>query len=326
MTLTFARLPKVEMDCLAGASAAVSGISEASPYKLGVPSHSANAPAALRLASDGFAAQLRQLDFDLGRPLFGEKGETFGMVDCGDIHTDAFDAPGNRERITGGVRKILQAGAVPVILGGDDSVPIPVFQAYEGLGRFTVLQIDAHTDWGDVIQGNALGYGSPMRRASEMPWITGMLQIGMRGLGSGDAWQIRDARAWGSHLVESQRLHADGIDAALATIQPNSSVLISIDCDGIDPAIFPAVNMPTPGGLTYEDVMAILHGVAARARIAGFILAEFVPERDDLHKLSALTAARIVSVVLGLIVKPPITKILNNNLNNCDIGDPEGVF
>ena len=301
MTPTFARLPKVEPERLAEVTAAIVGICEGSPYKPGVVSHSANAPAALRLASDGFAGQLRQCDFDLGRPLFGDQGETFGMVDIGDIATNASDPAGNRDRITAGIRKILEAGAVPVVLGGDDSVPIPVLQAYEGRGPFTVLQIDAHADWGDVIQGNPFGYGSPMRRASEMPWITGMVQIGMRGLGSGDAWQIRDAKTWGSHLVESRRFHAEGVEAALAYIAPGSEVLISIDCDGLDPAVLPAVNMPTPGGLTYEDMMAILHGAAAKARIAGFMLTELVPERDDTYKLSALTAARLVSVALGLI-------------------------
>ena len=301
MDLTFARLPKAKLDGLLDATVAVLGIAEASPYKLGTPSHSANAPTALRAVSHGFAGQLRQLDFDLGRPLFGENGETFGIVDCGDIETDASDSVGNRERIIAGVGNILCAGAVPVVLGGDDSVPIPVLQAFEGRGPFTVLQIDAHADWGDVIQGNPMGYGSPMRRASEMPWIAGMVQIGMRGLGSGDAWQIRDAKAWGSHLIESRRFHAEGVGAALTAIDGGRDILISIDCDGIDPAVLPAVNMPTPGGLTYEDIMAILHGIAARARIAGFILTELVPERDDPYTLSTLTAARIVSVALGLI-------------------------
>lgn len=300
MGQTFAKLPAADFDCLTGVTAAVLGVAEASPYKLGTASHSANAPAALRRASAGFAEQLRQLDFDLGRPLFGAEGETFGMVDCGDVDTASNDPEGNRARITRAVRQILDAGAVPVVLGGDDSVPIPVLRAYEGRS-LTVLQIDAHADWGDIIQENPLGYGSPMRRASEMSWINGMVQIGIRGLGSGEAWQIRDAKAWGSQLIESRQFHAHGVGAALATIYANADVLITIDCDGIDPAVLPAVNMPTPGGLTYEDMMAILHGVAAKARIAGFILTELVPERDDPYKLSTLTAARIVSVALGLI-------------------------
>src|ERR1700712_5672650 len=89
---TFAKLPMRGLQNLAGVRVAVLGISEASPYKPGQRSHSANAPATLRQAAAGFAGQLSQLDFDLGRPLFGEEGETFGMADCGDVITDACDS------------------------------------------------------------------------------------------------------------------------------------------------------------------------------------------------------------------------------------------
>lgn len=61
------------------------------------------------------------------------------------------------------------------------------------------------------------------------------------------------------------------------------------------------VNMPTPGGLTYLDMMELLTGVAAKARIAGLAMVELVPERDDPHGLSALTAARLVAVTMGLM-------------------------
>jgi agmatinase len=59
--------------------------------------------------------------------------------------------------------------------------------------------------------------------------------------------------------------------------------------------------MPTPGGLTYQDMMALLSGVASKARIAGLAMVELVPERDDPNKLSALTVARLVAVTLGLM-------------------------
>ena len=77
-------------------------------------------------------------------------------------------------------------------------------------------------------------------------------------------------------------------------------MFVSIDCDGIDPAVLPAVNMPTPGGLSYEDMIRILHGVAAKATIAGLALVEYVPSRDDRYQLSGLVAARIAAVTLGL--------------------------
>jgi agmatinase len=123
----------------------------------------------------------------------------------------------------------------------------------------------------------------------------------MRGLGSGGAWQIEDARRWGSKLVTSREFHFNGAADVLSHVPEGGDVIVSIDCDGIDPSVLAAVNMPTPGGLTYEDMMAILDGVATRGRLAGVILAELVPERDDPYKLSTLTAARMVAVALGHI-------------------------
>jgi agmatinase len=297
---TFIRLPPADLDSLSGARAVILGASEASPYVAGERSHSADAPAALRKASAQFAGSLRQYDFDLHATMFPAKDEWRGCVDVGDVPTNPWDAEGNRARITDAVRKVLEAGAVPIMLGGDDSVPIPTIAAFEGHGPLTILHIDAHVDWADVIQGNPYGYGSPMRRASEFPWVKSMVQVGMRGLGSGESWQHDDARHWGSRLVSSYELHENGPESALSHIEPGSRVFISLDCDGIDPAVLPAVNMPTPGGLTYEDMIRLLRGVAARATIAGLALVEYVPSRDDRHQMSGLVAARIAAVTLGL--------------------------
>lgn len=299
---TFIGLKRVALDKLASARVAVLGASEASPYVTGVASHSAQAPLAIRQGSAEFAASLEQFDFDLDATLFPDKGDDRGMVDCGDVPTSAFDPEGNRARIRDAVAAVLRAGAVPIMLGGDDSVPIPMLQAYEDFGPVTILQIDAHVDWGDVIQGNPVGYGSTMRRAAEFPWVRGMVQVGIRGLGSGAKWQHDDARAWGSRLITSYDLHRDGLETALAHIPAGIPCVTCIDLDGLDPAVFPAVAMPTPGGLTYEDVVGLMRGVAAKTRIAGLALVEYVPERDDRHRLSALTAARIAAVAMGCVV------------------------
>jgi agmatinase len=300
---TFAGLPAAQLDDLAGASVVVFGASEASPYIAGEASHSAKAPQMLRRASRQFAGSLGQYDFDLNATLFPDKDDKRGCVDLGDVRTDARDAEGNRARITATTRRVLEAGAVPIVLGGDDSVPIPVLAAYEDHGPLTILQVDAHVDWADVIQGNPVGYGSPMRRASEYPWVTNMVQVGIRGLGSGESWQHDDARAWGSKLVSSYELHERGPSAVLDAIPDGANVFISIDCDGIDPAVLPAVNMPTPGGLTYEDMIRLLRGTAAKARIAGLALVEYVPQRDDRYQLSGLVAARIAAVTMGLALR-----------------------
>jgi agmatinase len=297
---TFANFAEGSLDDLSGAAVVVFGASEASPYVVGERSHSADAPAAVRKASAQFASSLGQFDFDLDATMFPIKDQKRGCVDVGDVPTNAWDATGNRSRITSAVQAILQAGAVPIILGGDDSVPIPALAGFEGRKPLTVLQVDAHVDWADVLQGNPYGYGSTMRRAAEYPWVERMVQVGIRGLGSGEAWQHDDARRWGSKLVSSYEFHRDGLATVLDAIEPGADVFISIDCDGIDPAILPAVNMPTPGGLTYEDMICILRGVASKARIAGLAMVEYVPSRDNRHQLSGLVAARITAVTAGL--------------------------
>lgn len=297
---TFANLPEGDLDDLGDARVVVLAASEASPYVRGERSHSADAPAQLRRASAQFAGSLEQYDFDLEETLFPARDNRRGCLDCGDVPTNAWDPDGSSARIRETVGKVLRAGAVPILLGGDNSVPIPFIEGFEGHGPLTVLQVDAHVDWADVIQGNPRGYGSTMRRASDCAWVERMVQVGMRGLGSGQSWQHDDARSWGSKLVTSYALHEQGLGTVLDAIEPGAKVVLSIDCDGIDPAVLPAVNMPTPGGLGYEDMIRILRGVATKARIAGLAITEYVPARDDRWQLSGLVAARIAAVALGL--------------------------
>ncbi|WP_174291859.1 arginase family protein [Sphingomonas bacterium] len=299
---TLAGLPIGMIDDLRPGQVAVFGAAEATPYDAAEASHSALAPAAIRAASKALAGQLKQHDFDLGATLVTPERpiEAIG-VDLADVKTRVRDAAGNRERIAAATARVLAAGAVPLVLGGDDSVPIPVLAGFADHGPVTVVQVDAHVDWADTIRGEGQGYGSPMRRVAEMPWVAGMLQIGIRGLGSGEAWQHDDARAWGSQIVTSREWRQRGAEAVLDVLPQGGRYVLAIDCDGIDPAVFPAVAMPTPGGLDYENVLALLHGLTARGTIAGLVLAEYVPERDDASRSCALLAARIALTAIGLM-------------------------
>ena len=297
---TFAQLPAADLENLAGTTVAILGAAQGSPYEVGQPSHAAGAPAALRKASQGFA--LKHFDFDLDQPFLEPDGSSGGVVDAGDIATSASDPEGNRSRIEAAVRAVLAAGAAPLVLGGDDSVPIPVFRAYEGRGPLTILQIDAHVDWGDAIRGNPYGYGSPMRRAAEHSWIAGIVQVGIRGLGSGTPDQINDALSWGSRIVTMRdfRRRNVGVDGVIQLLPPGGDIFVTIDVDGLDPAVMPAVNAPTPGGLGYQDVIELLHGAADKGRICGCTLVEFVADKDP-DGLSALTAARIAATAAALM-------------------------
>jgi len=291
-SVTFAGLPAAEI-ARAG-QIAVLGIEHATPYEKGKPSHSAGAPAALRATLVGYSRLADHYDFDIG----GLRSDR--AVDCGDLPGDPADSQGNRDAITAAVRDLLEAGAIPVVLGGDDSVPIPMFRAFEGRGPLTVVQIDAHLDWRDEVRGERYGYSSPMRRASEMPWIRGMVQVGLRGIGSARQMEVSDARAWGSRLVAAADVHRHGIARVLDLVEADANCLVTLDCDGMDPSILPAVLAPSPGGLLHWQVLELLAGLAAKCRIVGFDLVELMPARDTTG-LSALTAARLVCNAIAAI-------------------------
>lgn len=258
------------------------------------------APACIRAASHADAAFVGHWDFDLGGPLFD--GKPICCVDVGDVATVMRDNAGNRARIEAQTREILALGGVPILLGGDDSIPIPFIAGFAGLEPIWILQIDAHLDWRDEVYGERNGYSNPMRRASEMPHVAGMVQVGIRSVGSARLAEVEAARDFGSRIVTARQVHADGIDAALRHVPEGARVVVTLDCDGLDPGIMPGVAARTPGGLSYTQVIDLIAGVGRRARIAGFDLVELYPPADA-DGLSALTAARLVVNAIGAIVR-----------------------
>lgn len=235
-------------------------------------------------------------NFDFDGPLLGERG--FRLADLGDLPTTPLDGPGNRALIEAATRAVLAAGAVPIMLGGDDSVPIPFIAGFSEAGPLTVLQIDAHIDWREKRRGERWGYSSTMRRASEMAHVEGIVQVGARGLGSARRQEMEAAHEWGARIVTARELHAQGVEAALRHVPEGARVLVTLDCDGLDPSAIPAVAAPTPGGLTYAQVVELLEGVTRRGTLVGFDLIEFVPARDPAG-IGAITAANIVVNVVG---------------------------
>ena len=139
-----------------------------------------------------------------------------------------------------------------------------------------------------------------MRRASEMPWVSGMVQIGARGVGSAQLEDVQAARGWGAKIITARQVHEEGISVPLEMIPEGVQTFLTLDCDGLDPCVMPAVTAPVPGGLGYWHVVALLEGLAARGRIAGFDLVELTPEKD-VNDISALTAARLVTLAIAAI-------------------------
>ena len=283
------------------ADIAILGIPFGVPYEMsGVAPGTAQAPAAIRAASDRYDDTLDHYDFDLGGPLLD--GRDVRLVDCGDVPADPLDIPGNMARATAAVKAILDRGAIPIVLGGDDSIPIPFFRAYEGRGPITVVQIDAHIDWRDEVGGVTEGYSSPMRRASEMPWIETIVHVGIRGLGSARSHEADDARAYGATIITAREVHARGVSHVLDQIPDGRDYLLTVDGDGLDPPVMPGAGAPAPGGLTYYQVVEITHGLAHKGRVVGCDVVELDPSRD-VNGIAALTASRIVCNLIGAMAR-----------------------
>ncbi len=281
---------------IAEADLVVFGAPHGTPYRDIDNVPFAAAPDALRRTLEDDARWLDHWDFDLDGPLLGE-GE-FKVADAGNLGTSATDGEGNRELIRQATARIVGAGAIPVMLGGDDSTPIPFIEALAPLGPLTIIQIDAHIDWRDERRGEPTGFSSTMRRASEFGHVESIIQVGIRGLGSARRAEVEFAKDWGARIVTAREFHRDGTEAVLRHLKPDANCMITLDCDALDAGIMPAVMAPTPGGLSYLQSIDLIDAVIRKARLVAFDMIEFVPERD-LDGTAGITAARIVANVLG---------------------------
>jgi agmatinase len=243
---------------------------------------------------------LEQWDFDLDGPLFD--GRAIRVVDCGDVPLNLDDFKTHYQIAEKAVRTILARGAYPVIIGGDHGVPIPVFRAFEKHGPVTLVHVDAHIDWRDEVNGVYEGYSSPIRRASELPHIESIFQIGMRAQGSARAQEVEDARTHGAEIITAYEVHENGMSSVLERIPDDKRYYLSIDADGLDPAVMPAVAGPAPGGLLFHQVRSLIHGLARKGRLVGMDIVEITPGRD-VNGITALTAGQLILNFIGAAVR-----------------------
>jgi agmatinase len=281
-------------------SVAIFGAVHGTPYVSSPDEGAVEAgPDAVRRAITAASVHIDHWDFDFGGPLLDGKLRAF---DLGDVMTAHDDAAGNRRNIESVTRTILAEGAVPILIGGDDSVAIPFMRAFDHGERLHLLQIDAHIDWRDQIGGERLGYSSTMRRASELSCLASMSQVGIRAVGSARREEVETALAWGSRIVtvaEARRVGA----AALADMLPQDlPLLIHIDCDAIDPSICPGVNALSPGGFTFHEMTALIEAAMHERRLVGFSIVEFQP-KADVNDMTATVVGRLVSHILGHLTR-----------------------
>ncbi|KNG92862.1 agmatinase [Pseudaestuariivita atlantica] len=222
------------------------------------------------------------------------------IVDIGDadiVHTDTEKSHTN---IEAGVRAILDAGALPVTIGGDHSINIPCIRAFDGQGDIHVLQIDAHLDFVDERHGVRHGHGNPMRRAAEQPYVTGLTQVGIRNVSSTAKEGYDDARAMGSDILSVRQARTLGTKALAARIPAGARLYITIDIDAFCPSIAPGTGTPSHGGFLYYEVLELMQAVAQSHDIVGIDLVEVAPDYDPTGSTSIL-AAQLLLNTLGFI-------------------------
>lgn len=293
MGTAFAKSPE-------GAQVAFFGAPHGTPYKTIDNRPHAASNDAIREALKGDALWIDHWDFDFGSRVLPDEG--FTAVDLGNLQTSPKDGKGNRRKIESCTKAILDAGAVPIMIGGDDSVPIPFLAGFAGGPPITIVQIDAHIDWREEREGEPMGFSSTMRRASEMSHVWRIVQAGARGIGSARQGEVDAAIGWGARIVPGSVFHREGIDSVLRHIEPESTCVISLDLDVLDSSVMPAVAYPSPGGMTFLQLTSLIAGIAAKARIGGFAMVEFVAKKD-LTGTAALTAGRVAMHVLHHVAR-----------------------
>ncbi|MEP3331820.1 agmatinase [Sedimentitalea sp.] len=223
------------------------------------------------------------------------------IVDIGDadiIHTDTLQSHANIEY---GVRKMLAAGALPVVLGGDHSVNIPCINAFDDQDPIHVVQIDAHLDFVDERHGVRFGHGNPMRRAAEKPYVTGLSQIGIRNVSSTARDGYVDARSMGSDIQSVRHVRRMGTAAMLDRIPAGARYYLTIDIDAFDPSIAPGTGTPSHGGFLYYEVLELIDGLAQRGDIVGIDLVEVAPDYDRTGS-TAILAAQLLMNTIGRVL------------------------
>jgi agmatinase len=222
------------------------------------------------------------------------------IVDVGDadvVHTDTARSHRNAEAA---VRRILERGAMPVVLGGDHAVNIPCIRAFADQPSIHLVQIDAHLDFVDVRHGVREGHGNPMRRAAEQPHVSGLTQLGIRNVSSTAREGYEDARRRGSTIRSVRQFRQLGTAGALELVPAGARCYVTIDIDAFDPSIAPGTGTPSHGGFLYWEVMEFLHGLARRGQVVGIDLVEVAPAYDPAG-ITAILAAQVLLNFLGYI-------------------------
>jgi agmatinase len=260
-------------------------------------------PRGIRLADPSGQSPPSRPNMDVGLDPF----EHLSVVDYGDAEVVPADKERTHAAIRSTVAEVIDAGLIPVVLGGDHSIAHPDVGAVAdrvGARSLGLVHFDAHADdGGGGVYGVLLSHGTPLRLLVEEGSLLGtnIVQVGLRGYWPEPEdfdWAREQGFRW--HLMEDivDRGIRDVMDDVVATMAGIDHVFLSVDIDVCDPAFAPGTGTPEPGGLSSRELLRAVRRVAAELPLAGMEVVEVAPPYD-VSEITSLLAQRVVLEVLS---------------------------
>ena len=229
--------------------------------------------------------------------------EKLAIVDAGDVDAPPVGIELAYAAIEAGVARILDAGAMPLVVGGDHSISLPCLRAAAAKhGPLALVQFDAHIDtWGDYFGGKYF-HGSPFRRAIEERLIdpAKYVQVGIRGPMYGEEADFAYQREHAVTTIDIGMVKREGVDRTVARVRDIAGaapLYVTFDIDSVDPAFAPGTGTPEVGGLTSYEAQELVRGLAG-LDLAACDIVEVAPVFDGPGQITALLAANLMFELL----------------------------
>ncbi|WP_293447847.1 agmatinase [Planktotalea sp.] len=192
--------------------------------------------------------------------------ENARIADVGDIDFNSvFDIEKTHAEISSFIKQMTDANVMPLSVGGDHSISLPILRSVAKNGPVALIHIDAHTDIWDQFQGSKFNHGSPFRRATEEGLIdpTKTIQIGIRGAQNlPEGWEYSENH--GMRVMFIEEVQNVGIEAVVQEARlfvGDMPVYLTFDIDSLDPVYAPGTGTPEIGGLTTPEALALIRGL-----------------------------------------------------------------
>jgi agmatinase len=243
-------------------------------------------PSSIRRASWGIETFSPYQDRDLGQ---------VSVHDMGDLELPLGEKRLSLQTIRKAIDQILFRKKFPILLGGDHLITLPIVEAmFEIHPDLQLLHLDAHTDLREDYLGETLSHSTVMRKIIDRMGEGRLFQIGIR---SGTQEEFRLARKMKS-IVSSKR---EAVKSVVTRLK-RKPVYITFDLDIIDPNLMPGVGTPEPGGLTFQELIAILKELRP-LRIVGFDMVELTPDYDPTGVSSITASVLLREMILFFCLK-----------------------